>query len=79
MDFGLLLALIVADNLARKHLEFIKSRGQDGCSAIAGLAEFEERVKDESNIYYTLKTEYSILKTLTQAMQEELRRMEEES
>ena len=79
MDFGLLPALIVADNLARKHLEFIKSRGQDGCSAMAGLAEFEERVKGDSSIYYTLKTEHFILESLVFEMREELIRMEEKN
>ena len=79
MDFGLLPALIVADNLARNHLEFIKSRGQDGCSATAGLAEFEERVKDESNIYYTLKTEHFILKSLVFELKKELEKMEEKN
>ena len=79
MDFGLLPALIVADNLARKHLEFIKSRGQDGCSAMAGLAEFEERVKGDSNIYYTLKTEHFILESLVFEMRKELEKMEEKN
>ena len=45
---------------------------------MADMVEFEELEKSETNRYLTLKTEYFILCTLVQAMQEELRRMVEE-
>ena len=77
MDMDALLLNMRADNLAREHLEFIKSYGREGISAIADMADFEVSVKAEYNCYSLLKTEYFILRTLTQAMQEELRRMEE--
>lgn len=68
-----------ADRIAAWHLDFIKTNGERGRSAMADMADFEVSVKAESNRYSLLKTEYFILRTLTRAMQEELRRMEEES
>lgn len=79
MDREALLLYMRADNLVRQHLEFIKSYGRKGRSAMAEMADFEVSVKAESNCYSLLKTEYFILRTLTQAMQEELRRMEEKN
>ena len=78
MDMELLLAHMVAKQKAEDHLNFIKTNGEKGRSAIAALAVFEDLEKSEPNRYATLKTEYFILRTLTRAMQEELRRMEEE-
>lgn len=67
-----------ADRIAAQHLDFIKTNGERGRSAMADMAGFEEREKSETNRYLTLKTEYFILSTLTRVMQKELRRMEEE-
>ena len=78
MDMGLMLAHMKADRIAAQHLDFIKTNGERGRSAMADMAEFEEREKSETNKYLTLKTEYFILLTLTRVMQKELRRMEEE-
>ena len=79
MDKELMLAHMVAKQGAEDHLNFIKTNGEKGRNAIAALAVFEDLEKSETNRYATLKTEYFILRTLTQAMQEELRRMEEEN
>ena len=76
-DMEALLLNMRADNLVRQHLTFIKSYGREGRSAMADMADFEIEVQDKSYSYSLLKTEYFILKTLTKAMQEELRRMEE--
>ena len=78
MDTESMLAHMIAKQMAERHLDFIKTNGEKGRSAIANLATFEYLEKSETNRYATLKTEYFILRTLTQAMQEELRRMEEE-
>ena len=78
MGMELMLAHMMAKQKAEMHLDFIKTNGEKGRSAIASLAVFEDLEKSETNRYTTLKTEYFILKTLTKAMQEELRRMEEE-
>lgn len=67
-----------ADRIAAWHLDFIKTSGEKGRSAMADMVEFEDLEKAEPNKYLTLKTEYFILLTLTRAMQKELRRMEEE-
>jgi hypothetical protein len=67
-----------ADRIAAQHLDFIKTSGEKGRSAMADMAEFEELEKSETNKYLTFKTEYFILSTLTRAMQKELIKMEEE-
>lgn len=77
-DAELIIAHIEAENIAAKHLDFIKTAGERGCSAMADMAKFEEQEKAEPNKYLILKTEYFILSTLVRAMQKELRRMEEE-
>jgi len=77
MELGLLLACMKAEQVAEQHVEFIKTNGERGRSAIADMAEFEELEKSETNRYLTLRTEYLVLKALTQAMQKELEKMEE--
>lgn len=73
----LIIAHIEAENIAAKHLDFIKTAGERGSSAIADLAVFEEQESTETNRYLILKTEYFILSTLVRAIQKELIRMEE--
>lgn len=77
MDMGLMLAHMKAEQIAARHLDFIKTNGESGRSAIADMAEFEELEKSETDRYSTLRTEYFVLRTLTQAMRDELKRMEE--
>ena len=79
MDLELLLAHMKAEQMAERHLDFIKTNGERGRSAIADMAEFEELEKSETNRYLTLRTEYLLLKTLTLAMECELKRMEEKN
>ena len=79
MDREALLLYMRADNLVRQHLEFIKSYGREGRSAMANMADFEIKVRDESNFYSLLKTEHFILKNLVSAIDGELRRMEEKN
>lgn len=78
MDMELMLAHMKAEQIAARHLDFIKTNGERGRSAIADMSEFEDLEKSETNRYSTLRTEYFILSTLVRAMQEELRRMEKE-
>ena len=78
MNREALLLNMRADNIARQHLKFIKSYGREGRSAMAEMADFESRVRDESNFYSLLKTEHLILKNLVSAIDGELRRMGEE-
>ena len=75
----LITAYIEAENIATKHLDFIKTNGEKGRSAMADLSVFEELESTETNRYLTLRTEYFILRRLVQAMREELKRMEEEN
>ena len=79
MDRETFLLHMRADNLVRQHLEFIKSYGREGRSAMADMADFEIKVRDESNFYSLLKTEHFILKNLVSAIGGELRRMEEKN
>lgn len=76
MNMELMLAHMMAKQKAKMHLDFIKTNGERGRSAIAEIAEFEELEKSETNRYLTLKTEYFILKTLTQAMEAEIEKKE---
>ena len=78
MVMELMLAHMMAKQKALRHLDFIKTNGERGCSAIASLAVFEDLEKSETNRYSTLKTECFILETLVLEMKKELRRMEEE-
>ena len=75
----LITAHIEAENIAAKHLDFIKTAGERGRSAMADLSVFEELESTETNRYLTLRTEYFILRRLVQAMREELKRMEEKN
>lgn len=78
MDMELMLAHMMAKQKAEMRLDFIKTNGEKGRSAIAALAVFEDLEKSEPNRYSTLRTEFFILNTLVQAMRKELIRMEEE-
>lgn len=78
MDMELTLAHLIAKQKAARHVDFIKTSGEKGRSAIASLAVFEEMEKTEPNRYSTLMTECFILETLVVEMKKELRRMEEE-
>ena len=79
MDMELMLARMIAKQKAEMHLEFIKTNGEKGRSAIAALAVFEDFEKSEPNRYATLKTECFILETLVLEMKKELKRMEEKN
>lgn len=67
------------ENLASRHLDFIKSGGEKGESATASLAVFEKSAKNGPGVLSTLRTEYSVIEALASAMKAEIERMEEES
>lgn len=75
----LMLAHMKAEQIAARHLDFIKTNGERGRSAIADMSEFEELEKSETNRYSTLRTECFILETLVLEMKKELKRMEEKN
>ncbi len=62
-----------------KHLDFIKSGGKRGRSAMADVAYSEEVELPGSNPHSILKAEYFIMLTLMRAMRKELKRTEEEN
>ena len=77
MEFG----KVTVEKIVRRHLDFIKSRGEKGWSAtnfLATLEIFEKLEQSEPNILGTLRTEYSIFEALASAMKAEIERMEEE-
>ena len=78
-EMALVQMFVSSDQIAAKHLDFIKTSGEKGLSAMAALAVIENLEKAEPNRHLVLKTEYFILMTLTRAMREELIRMEEEN
>ena len=69
----------IMDNIARKHIEFIKSRGEKGVSAMGAMAMLEKVRVEDSDILGTLRTEYFVIDALASAMKAEIERMEEES
>ena len=70
---------VAVEDIARRHIEYIKSGGEKGCSATADLMIFETIEKNNPNALRTLRTEYFIIETLARAMKAEIERMEEES
>ena len=68
-----------AERIARRHIEFIKSRGEEGRSVAADLLVYEEMDKSNESALRKLRTEYSLIETLVRVMKEEIERMEEES
>ena len=70
---------VIMDNIARRHIDYIKSRGEKGISALKSLVAYEKVRVEDPDILGTLRTEYSIIKALANAMKAEIERMEEES
>ena len=69
----------IMGGIARRHIDYIKSRGEKGISAIGSLASYEKVSLEAPVILETLRTEYSIIEALASAMKAEIERMEEES
>ena len=67
------------DDTAKRHIDFIRSRGERGISAIGSLASLEKVILEDLGILETLRTEYSVIEALASAMKAEIERMEEES
>ena len=65
-----------ADQVAADHLEFILSSGEKGESATARLAAFERSADAVQNKLEALQTELIVLGALTQAIYDEIKRME---
>lgn len=70
---------VVMNNIARRHIDFIKSRGEKGISATESLVAYEKVSLEAPVILETLRTEYSVIEALASAMKAEIERMEEES
>ena len=73
---------VIVDDIARRHIDFVKSRGEKGVSALESLVSYEKGCVVGPDLLGTLKalrTEYSIIEALASAMKAEIERMEEES
>lgn len=70
---------VIMDNIARQHIDYIKSRGEKGISALGSLVVYEKVSVEDPDVLGTLRTEYSIIEALASAMKAEIERMEEES
>lgn len=69
----------VAENIARRHIEFIKSRGEKGGSITPSLLKVFEKIEENyPTVLETLRAEYYFIEALARAMKEEIERMEEE-
>lgn len=69
-----------AENIARRHIEFIKSGGEKGCSITPPLLKAFEKIEESyPNVLGTLRAEYYFIEALASAMKAEIERMEEES
>lgn len=69
----------IMGGIARRHIDYIKSRGEKGISATESLAAYEKVSLEAPVILETLRTEYSVIEALASAMKAEIERMEEES
>jgi len=74
IDTALIGTCIEAEQIAAEHLDYIKSGGEGGCSAMLRMAMFEMTKEGEADRSPLLATEYTILKALTQAMGDEIKR-----
>lgn len=70
---------VAVEDIARRHIEYIKSVGEKGCSVTADLMIFETIEKNNPNVLGTLRAEHSVIEALASAMKAEIERMEEES
>lgn len=69
----------IIGGIAKRHIEFIKSRGEKGLSAIESLASYEKVSVEDTDILGTLRAEHSVIEALASEMKAEIERMEEES
>lgn len=69
----------IIGNIARRHIDYIKSGGKKGKSATAILAALEKSEQNEPNVLGALRAEHSVIEALASAMKAEIERMEEES
>lgn len=75
IDTALIKARIEAEQIAAEHLDYIKSGGNEKSSAVLRIALLELKKEAEANSHSLLATEYIILKALTRAMEDEIKRM----
>ena len=67
------------DDIARRHIDYIKSRGEKGISATRALATLEKVRMEDPDLLGTLRTEYLVIEALASTMKAEIERMEEEN
>lgn len=70
---------VIGGNVAGRHIDYIKSRGEKGISALGSLVAYEKVRAEDPDVLGTLRTEYSVIEALASAMKAEIERMEEES
>ena len=63
---------VIMDNIARRHIDYIKSRGEKGISALGSLVAYEKVSVEDPDVLGTLRTEYSIIEALASAMKAEI-------
>lgn len=75
MEFG----KVVVEKIVRRHLDFIKSRGEKGGSITPSLLKVFEKIEENyPTVLETLRAEYYFIEALARAMKAEIERMEGE-
>lgn len=65
---------IEAEQIAAEHLDYIESGGKESCSAMLRMAMYEMTKEGEADRRPMLVAEYIVLKALTRAMGDEIKR-----
>ena len=78
MDAEITKMIAISEQIAAQHMDFIKSDGKKGQSAMQALASFEKKEIGKGASYYVIALEFLTLRVLLEALQDEGERIEAE-
>lgn len=78
MDAEITKMIAISEQIAAQHMDFIKSDGMKGQSAMQALASFEKTEIGKGDSYYVIALEFLTLRVLLEALQDEGERIEAE-
>lgn len=78
MDADITKMVAISEQIAARHMDFIKSEGKEGYSAMKALASYEKEVIGKGDSYYLIALEFLTLRVLLEALQDEGERIEAE-
>lgn len=76
MDAEITKMIAISEQIAAQHMEFIKSDGKKGHSAMQSLASYEKQEIGKGDSYYLIALEFLTLRVLLEALQDEGERIE---